>query len=205
MTVRPELFGLGADSPHLELAGWFVYLRVVGMQRMTLKDFEQKVKRKNSFDRYWYYGISILVIVLSLILLFLIFTKPYKFNGNHAFHYSGFLFLFLLGTYALYKLPNRYKVITIKSTKPLNIKKEILDSVVEYFGSIPLFSDDNYYSFLYYRSWWRSSYDIHLFYDEKQISYSVQGRSSGDGGFLDLGGTERLRNRIKEEIEVRLN
>ncbi|MBN8665027.1 MAG: hypothetical protein J0L83_10645 [Chitinophagales bacterium] len=180
-------------------------LLVVGKLKMTYQKFEERIKKKNWFDRYWYFGLCILTIALSLTLLFFLITKPDKFKGNHTFHYSCFTFLFLMGTYGLYKLPNRFKIITIDSLKSLDDKKEALKNTIVNFGSTPYGFNDNYYLFRYQKSFWLSSFDIHLYYDEKQVCFSVQGHGSTDGGFIDFGGTERLRRRIKEEIEMYLD
>ena len=93
---------------------------------MTHQEFEVRIKKNNWFDRYWYFGLCILTITLSFLLLFFIVTKPDKFKGNSLFHYSGFTFLFLMGTYGLYKLPNRFKIICIDSFKSLEDKKVAL-------------------------------------------------------------------------------
>lgn len=102
------------------------------------------------------------------------------------------------------KLPNRFKIISIDSFKSLEDKKEALRNAILNFGSTPFDFSDYYYLFRYQKSFWSSSFDIHLFYDDKQICFSVQGHGSSDGGFIDLGGTERLRQRIKQEIELQL-
>ena len=177
---------------------------VVGKHKMTHQQFQETVKKKNLFDRYWYLGLSILTILLGLILLFLIATHPDKFKGNHIFHYSCFSFLLFLGTYGLYKLSNRYKIISIYSTKPLNDKKTALSAVVELFGSTPRLFSDNYISFRYQKNFWSSSFHIHLFFDDHQVCFSVQGKDSSDGGFIDLGGTEKLRRKLRGEIEMHL-
>ncbi len=171
---------------------------------MTLQEFQQTIAKKNYFDRYWYYGICTLIIILSFVFLFFILTNPQKFNGGLFFHYSEFVFLFLLGTYGLYKLPNRFKIISIENSKSLTDKKIALETFVTIFGSTPKLFNNNYILIRYQMPFWTSSFDIHLYFDEKQICLSVQGHGSADGGFLDLGGTERLRRRAKSEIEFLL-
>ncbi len=180
-------------------------LNVVGKQSMTHQEFQQKIKKKNWFDRYWYLGLCYLTIALSLVLFFLIVTNPNKFKGNHIFHYSVFSFLFLMGAYGLYKLPNRFKLVSIDTLKNLTDKKAILSNVIIHLGSTPVMFNDNYYLIRYQKNFWLSSFDIHLFYDDKVICFSVQGHGSSDGGFIDFGGTERLRRRIKDEIELQLS
>jgi hypothetical protein len=97
---------------------------------MTLQEYQQKIKKQNWFDKYWYLGLCFLTIALSLVLLFFIVAYPDKFKGNHIFHYSGFSFLFLMGAYGLYKLPNRFKIVSIESLKTLTDKKAVLSNVM---------------------------------------------------------------------------
>src|SRR4051812_20741176 len=104
---------------------------------MTFQKFEQTIKTKSFFDKYWYYSICVLTIGLSLAFLFFIVTQPEKFDGIVLFSYGLFAFLFLLGTYGLYKLPNRFKIIKIENLKSLIDKKTALSTFVTTFGSTP--------------------------------------------------------------------
>ena len=171
---------------------------------MTFQQFENIIRKKNLFDRYWYKGLCILTIMLGLVLLFLIVLHPERFKGNPIIHFSGILFLIVLGSYGHYKLSNRYKIISINSMRPLNHKKEALNSVVESFGSTPKLFKENYISFQYQKNFWSSSFSIYLFFDDRQVCFSVQGHDRSDGGFIDLGGTEKLRNELRNEIEMYL-
>jgi hypothetical protein len=81
-------------------------------------------------------------------------------------------------------------------------KKVALSTVVTNFGSTPKLFEDNYISISYQKHFWTSSFDIHLYFDENQVCFSVKGH--GSGGFLDLGSTERLRRRVQTEIELLL-
>jgi len=56
----------------------------------------------------------------------------------------------------------------------------------------------------YRKSFWCTPYDIQLFYDDKSICFSVQGQDYFDGGFIDFGGTEKLRRKIANNIETLL-
>ena len=169
---------------------------------MTYQEFEQKVRKKTGFDKYWYYGLCIAVILLSFVLLFFITTRPDKFKGNQLFHYSGFFFLLLLGIYGLYKLPNRYKIVTIDTLQPLTKKKAAIEMFLSQMDRTTELSD-NYFAFTYRKGFWSSPYDIYLFFDDKSICLSVQGHDY-DGGFIDLGGTERLRKKIAKDIQTYL-
>lgn len=168
---------------------------------MTYEEFEKKVKKKTGFDKYWYYGLCIVVISLGLVLFFFILTRPEKFKGNHIFHYFGFSFLLLLGSYGLYKLPNRYNIVTIDSLQPLTRKKTAIENLLSQMGAVTVIND-NYCSFTYRKSFWSSPYDIHLFFDDKRVCFSVQGQDYSDGGFIDFGGTEKFRRRLADDIQT---
>jgi hypothetical protein len=76
--------------------------------------------------------------------------------------------------------------------------------LIIHFDGIAPGEDRNYAYLTYNRGFWHSSFAIHLYYDEQQVCFSVQGQSRGKGGFIDLGGTECLPRRIKDEIELLL-
>jgi hypothetical protein len=199
MLTQQRLSADGMLIPNLHKA-----LAVVGKQNMTHKEFEERIKRKTWLDRYWYFGLCIFTIALSLALLFFIATKPGKFRANQVFYYSGVTILILLSIYGLYKLPNRFKIITIDSLKSLDDKEEALRKLIVNLDLSRFDFADNYYLCRYQKRFWSSRFDIHLFCDEKQVCFSVQGHGSADGGFLDFGETEKLRQRIKQEIEAHL-
>jgi hypothetical protein len=166
---------------------------------MNYEEFVRRIKSKTKFDKCLYYGLCIVVIFLSIFLFCFINVRPEKFEGNQIFHYLGFSFLLFLGIYGLYKLPNRYKIVTISSTQNLIKKKAAIDSLLSNLN-LKIVSDSNYLSFNYSKSFWSPSYFIYLFYDEDKISFSIQGYDSSSGGFIDFGGTEKLRKKVENEL-----
>jgi hypothetical protein len=62
--------------------------------------------------------------------------------------------------------------------------------------------NENYCSFTYRKSFWSSAYDVHLFFDDKRVCFSVQGQDYSDGGFIDFGGTEKFRRRLADDIQT---
>ncbi len=170
---------------------------------MTYSEFEQKVKRKTCFDKYWYYGLCIAFMIISFILLFPIITRPDRFKDNYLPHYSAFLIFLFFGTYGLYKLPNRYKIVTIDTSQSLTKKKIALEMLFSQMNIVTSLND-NYCSCKYREGFWSSAYDLYFFYDEETIRFSVQGQDSSDGGFIDLGGTEKLRRKIADDIQTYL-
>jgi hypothetical protein len=63
----------------------------------------------------------------------------------------------------------------------------------------------DYAYFLYKQSWWRASYEIHLFADNNLIAISVEGLDINDGGFIDFGASNRTRNRIIKQMQDKAN
>ena len=47
--------------------------------------------------------------------------------------------------------------------------------------------------------WWQSRFTARFFYDNERFAFCVQGHDY-DGGFLDLGETERKRKMLAEKI-----
>jgi hypothetical protein len=142
-------------------------------------------------------------MTLSLVLLFFLLTESDKFSDVIFLAYPVFIFLFTLGIFGLNKISNRYKIISITNKKPLVDKEEAVGNIVENFDSTRKLLNENAVSFNYQKNFWSSSYDISLFFDEAKVCFSIQARSTG--GFLDFGGTERLRQQVKDEIELQLS
>lgn len=168
---------------------------------MTYQQFEQTIKKKTGFEKSWYYGLCIVVIILSEVLFCLIVARSKKFNYGHIFLYSVSFFLLLLGVCGLYKLPNRYNIITVYTSLPLAKKKAAIETLLAQMNVQKTLSD-NHCSFVYRKGFWSSPFDIYLFYDDNCICFSVQGQDYSDGGFIDFGGTEKLRKVIAENIQA---
>ena len=167
---------------------------------MTFEEFKVTVRKKNSFDRYWYYTLSIAVMLLSIVCLYLVFEHPEKFKGSSIVICSLFSLLLLLGVFGFYFLPNRYKIVEIDSGLTLSSKKAILNALINEVG-LPLFSEpEQYICFKLKTKWWQGNYNVHFFYDETKFAFSMQGNDL-DGGFIDLGATERKRKNLVRRIK----
>ncbi|WP_276131941.1 hypothetical protein [Polluticoccus soli] len=166
---------------------------------MTAVEFEERLKRRTRFERYYYYLLCLAITGTSFYILWQIRTRPQFLNRWLAMG----TFCFFLGIYGLFKLSNRYKIISVASDKSLPQKKVIIERLLSEL-SIQVVPDENYYSFTHRRKWWGSPFDVHLFYDEQIVSFSIQGKDYSDGGFLDLGETERLRKKIAKKLKEHL-
>lgn len=170
---------------------------------MTIDEFRQKVKKGTTLDKYWYYILCVAIIILSFVLFFYLITQPEKFKGPKVYYYLITLFLLCFGLSGFYYLPNRYKVVTVQSNLPLSKKQDVIARVMFEIAEIPVAQPSQYTSFNLKRKWWQSKYVVRLFYDEQGFSFSLQGHDH-DGGFLDLGETERKRKKLIAKIRESL-
>ena len=164
---------------------------------MTFDEFENKFKKNNRFDKYWYQGLCYLTIGFGLFMLTSLATNSFiKFSGNRTFHYSGFCLLTLLGIYGLFVLRNKYRLTIWENslTKDKNI--ELLQDAISSLTNSTFQITDNYVHFIYRKSWWRLPYEIHLFADNNLIAINVEGQDNYDGGFIDFGASKRTQNKI---------
>jgi len=170
---------------------------------MTYQEFEQQVKQKTGFDKYWYYGLCIVVIGFCLFLILHFSIHPEKVKTKAAlFFICGLLVLLIaLAIYGLYKLPNRYKIVTVDNSQPLTKKKVSLEQLLSQMG-VTTTLNDNYYSFTYRKRRWSSPYDIYLFFDDNNVCFSVQGQDYFNGGFVDFGETEKFRRKFADDMQI---
>ncbi len=166
---------------------------------MTFEDFKIKTRKRTRFDKYWYYILSVAVIILSLICFYFAITHPEKFKGSLIFSCACFTFLLALGISGFYFLPNRYKIIEIISNLSLEKKKILVKQLLEEICYVKVLDSPYIYAILKTK-WWQSTYTIHFFYDQNKFAFSLQGHDF-DGGFIDFGSTERRRRSISKKIK----
>jgi len=176
---------------------------------MTLQEFRKTVVKANWYDKYYYYLISVAAIIGSIYLFYDIWTNPAKYKSKHSYEIAliAFSFLFLLGCYAIYLIPNRYKALIIDNSLSVDKKKKIISDL---FRKLDVPANDigeNSYTFKYQRKRWASDYDVYLYVDNENFYVSVLGRTHAwpSSGFIDFGGTERLRKTIISHIKSLIN
>lgn len=172
---------------------------------MTYHEFEQKIKKKTGFDKYWYYGLCIATIAFCSYLILHFATHPEKFKTKASFIFICVILSLLVGlaAFGLHKLPNRYKIVAIDTSQPLTKKKKAIETLLSQMGATTTLSED-YCSFTYRKNFWSSPYDVYLFFDDNSICFSVQGQDYFNGGFIDFGETEKLRKKLADEIQTYL-
>jgi len=166
---------------------------------MTLEQFQQKVLKANWYDKYFYYLLFLAATLGGLFFLYDVIVHHPKYDklGTRYLGYLAFLFLTTLGISGLYFVPNRYKIITIASTLPLDRKRDIIDKVLKEFGDPFCDTDNDFYDFTYDKNWWTSDYKIYLSFDLQNFYASVQGVTRGyRGGIIDFGGTKKVRRKL---------
>ncbi len=164
---------------------------------MTLEEFQDKFKRNKRFSNFWYHGLCFATICFSIFMLFSIATDTYlKIVGNKTFHFLAFVILLLFGIYGLYILRKTYKLSYWENnlTKQQNIELLNLTCSVLLKTTINLAENSRY--FIYKKSWWRIPFEVHLFADENLIAINVEGLDLYNGGFIDLGASNRTKERI---------
>lgn len=176
---------------------------------MTPQEFQNTVVKTNWYDKYYYYLISVGAIIGSVYLFHDIATNPLKYKVRHSYGIAliAFSFLFLMGCYAIYLIPNRYKVLTVSSGLPVDKKKEIISRLLNKLGVAHADTKNDFYSFRFQRKWWTSDYDVYLFIDNQNFYVSVLGTTHAypASGFIDFGGTQRLRRKILSIIKSLTN
>jgi hypothetical protein len=175
---------------------------------MTAEDFESKFQKTNSFDKYWNYFISILIIGGGLYFLYLLnFTEWYdskKTTTTNAMPIWGIYifigFFIALGLYGFWRIPQAYKITLIKSVLSIEEKSIIIHNIISDFKLKELERDQQYWQ-LRYVGRFKNRFDIHMFYDPDNFYFNVQQIDSGnDGGFIDFGTSKRVTNKIKNKI-----
>jgi hypothetical protein len=171
---------------------------------MTIDEFQNKFRKNKRFDKYWYHGLCFAVIIFSLFMLYSLVTDTnIKIVDSKTFHFTGFIFLLLLGIYGLFVLRNHYNLTYWNNNLTKDKNLELLNSTCSEFlkGKIKL--DDNYAYFIYKKSWWRTSYEVHLFADNNLIAINVEGLDTYDRGFIDFGASKRTQIRILSLLKTK--
>ena len=172
---------------------------------MTLQEFQKFVTKTNLYGKYLWYLVSVALIGTSVFLFYDLTTNPDKYKLKHTYvlAFFAFSFFFFLGCYALYILPNRYKVLTVNNSSSIDEKKQIVSKLLEKLKVQYSNNQDTFYTFTYQRKWWTKDYDVYLSIDEEKFYISVLVRTSYyRGGFIDFGGSERLRRKIVSNIKL---
>jgi len=173
---------------------------------MTFEEFRNVTQRRNAFDIYWHYGVAILVGLFCIIAFFYVtFIEIQKYQAFRYVIYPGLLLLLAISVYSVfYLLPNRYKIIEIPSSLSSENKHKVATLLLSEFCGITKEMAYNYIVSNLKKRWWQSTFTLHFYYDDFRFAFSLQGNDY-NGGWIDLGETERKRKNVKEAIERLIN
>jgi hypothetical protein len=165
---------------------------------MTIQEFKNMVVKSNWYDKYYYYLMSIVAIGGSIYLFYDIGINPLKYRTRNSYEMALMAYC-----YAIYLIPNRFKVLTIDSTLTIDKKEEIISKLLHRLDISFADKQDGFYSFNYQRKWWTTGYNVYLFVDDEKFFLSVLGKTHAypARGFIDSGGTERVRKKIISTIK----
>lgn len=98
-------------------------------------------------------------------------------------------------------------MIIIDYSSDLDKKKEIIINLTHELNVGRFEENTLVYTLIYQPHWWSFSYNIYISIDDEKFLISVLGKtySYPSSGFIDLGGTERLRRQIIYKIKYMLN
>lgn len=175
---------------------------------MTYENFENKIKKTNSFEKYWNYFISFAAIGIGLYFLYLLnFTEWYNLKKATTKNivpiwgiYLFVVFFISLGLYGFWRIPKTYKITLIKSEHSIKEKNQLINHLISDFKLNEIEREVQYRHFRYVGRFW-NSFDIYIFYDINNFYLNVQQIDfMKDGGFIDFGTSKKVTNRIKRKI-----
>jgi len=175
---------------------------------MTCEDFKNKLKKRNSFNKYRNYFISIGAVGIGLFFLYqLSFTDWYEIkkvttkNIMPIWGIYGMSGLFILiGFYGFWRIPKTYELTCIRSVLPVDQKAQIISQILNDFKLKELERQGQYGHFEYVGRF-RNKFDIYIFYDQCNFYFNAQQRDAGnDGGFIDFGTSKRVTHKIESKL-----
>ncbi len=176
---------------------------------MTFKEFELKFSKENKQDNNWNYIIASLATIGGIFLLYhLFFTDWYeiKFQEKNGKILSkniislAYLILLLLGIYGFWRIPNLYKFTKVKSNLARIENQELIKKSAKEFKMSILKENEEYYHYRYFGKL-KNPFDVYFFADENgNILINVQ-QVDYNGGYIDFGNSNRVKNKIIKEIK----
>ena len=165
---------------------------------MNLEEFENKFRKKKRFDKYWYHGLCLAIIGVSLFCLYSVVIKHFQVYSvrDKLFLISGLTFLLILGVYGLFVLRKKFKLTywTNDLTKEENLA--LLHSTCSELVNTDIQLDENSIRFMYRKKWWTVFHEVYLFADHNLIAINVEALDISDGGFIDFGASKKTQNKI---------
>jgi hypothetical protein len=158
---------------------------------MTLDDFINKFENHKRFEKIYYKILCFAAIVGALFLVYSVFV----YGKSKGLLFLA-VFLFVLGSYGLFALTKHYKLTTIKNNNSEQDNIEVVLSVIKQLTKKGYTQEDNYFYFMYQKSWWRLKYEVYVLATTNAIIINAEGKDSYDGGFIDFGASRRTQKNI---------
>lgn len=96
----------------------------------------------------------------------------------------------------LFELNKHYKLTHFENgfSEQQNIKN--VNTVIQNIAKGNYTQDENSFSFVYQKSWWRTNYKIIIFAGENIIAINAEGIGSSNSGFIDFGASKKIEKKI---------
>jgi hypothetical protein len=173
---------------------------------MTEEEFQKKIKKANWFDLGSEYVVSCLIIVGSILIIYSFNKKWYHIQPMSQIALVDIFsaLMFLSGIFAFRSIQKRYKIIAVSSSLSATKKIKLIEEIAAQYSKYTTQHTDDFYYFQYNKKWWLNTYDIRMTYNENYFLFSVQVKTGAKGGWIDIGQSEKLRNKILTSINLLL-
>jgi hypothetical protein len=158
---------------------------------MTLESFQDLFENQQSSKKLFYKILCVFASSTSVLLIYSVFIN-YKSKGLLFLA----IWLLILGTYGLFELRKHYKLTYFENSFSEEQNAENVNSVIKKIAKGNYIQNENSFSFVYQKSWWRMDYKVTIFAGENIIAINSEGRGSVDSGFIDFGASKKIEQMI---------
>ncbi len=179
-------------------------LNVVCNYIMTLQDFQKTITKDDWYGKYLWFT-SFCTYCCKHILLLRFNTKPGKIQFKTYSYFRSTCRFILIYFRMLCFISTAKQIQSFDDDNNFSIerKKQIISMFLDKLNVQYSNNQETFYSFIYQRKWWTRDYNVYLNIDSEKFCVTVLLKTSYlRGGFIDFGGSERLRNRIISIIKI---
>jgi hypothetical protein len=158
---------------------------------MTSESFQDLFENQKSSKKLFYKILCVFAISASVFLIYSVLVN-YKSKGLLFLA----IWLLLLGTYGLFELRKQYKLTYFENlfSEEQNVENTI--SVIKKIAKGNYIQNENLFSFIYQKNWWRMDYKVTVFAGDNLIAINAEGKGSADSGFIDFGASKKTEQMI---------
>ncbi|MCL9810065.1 hypothetical protein [Flavobacterium luminosum] len=158
---------------------------------MLLENFQNSFEKQKNSKKLFNKILCLAVICVSFFLIYSVFVN----NKSKGLLFLAF-WLMILGTYGLFELRKHYKLTYFENDFSEKENIENVISVIKNIAKDSYIQNENTFSFIYQKSWWRIDYKVTIFASENLIAINAEGRGSSDSGFIDFGASKKTERSI---------